>query len=65
MAPMTKPTSLVPADLLASVTTAKPAEATSAPVKRAGTPAKGPSAKVNAKPAKAVQSQTRTSNRGK
>jgi hypothetical protein len=65
MTPMTKPTSLIPADLLQSVTSAKPAEAASVPTKRAGTPAKGAATKANAKPAKAVQSHTRTSNRGK
>lgn len=65
---MTKPKPLVPMDLLKSVTQAKPAEAGDGTKAAKATPAAGPrqaGPKANTKPAKAVQSQTRTSNRGK
>lgn len=64
---MTKP--LIPADLLKSVTSAKPQEgrdghATSSKGKEAH-PRAGITPKVSTKPAKTTQSHTRTSNRGK
>lgn len=62
---MTKPKTLVPADLLQTVAAAKPAEAHGSPSKAGHALPKGGAVKVSTKPAKAVQSQTRTSNRGK
>lgn len=66
---MTKPKLSVPADLLKSVTSAKPADGAEAGaktgVKPKGPDPRGAGAKASTKPAKAAMSHTRTSNRGK